>query len=137
MSVIEIKDRDDLRVGDVATFAVEDDDGVMHAFSGEAWSYSKGGISVGANYVRYRNGVWAPGFHFVRATRVVPDLPTEPGSVIYVSRLINAEPYTDPRPMLLMANGQWVTTNPGARGEHLWLIDKQIAEWTPAKVVPA
>ena len=31
MSVIEITNRDDLRVGDVATFAVEDDDGVVLA----------------------------------------------------------------------------------------------------------
>lgn len=137
MSVIEITNRDDLRVGDTATFTYDG-----HEFTGVVWEREEGTLFIGAEAVRYEHRAtgelrWSEFLDFVRAVREVPDLPTEPGSVIYVARLIDAEPYTDPSPMLLMANGQWVTTNPGARGEHMWLIAEQIAEWTPAKVVPA
>lgn len=130
MSVIEIKDQDGLRVGDVATFAY-----AGHEFTGRLWTEGGKTLYVGDALVRYTSGNSGP-YEFVRATREVPDLPTEPGSLIHIVRLTDAEPFDKPLAALLMNNGQWVTLAPIGK-HHTWLISEQIAEWTPAKVVPA
>ena len=79
MSVIEIKDRDDLRVGDTATFTYRDGGNVEHEFTGPLWSFEKGTLFIGRTRVYDPHGGWTHAIDFVRATREVLGLPTEPG----------------------------------------------------------
>lgn len=82
---MEITNREDLRVGDVATFAY-----MGHEFTGPVWERKHGTLFVGSEAIRYEHWPtgrvrWSEPFDFVRATRETPALPTEPGSVIYVT----------------------------------------------------
>lgn len=130
MSVIEITNRDALRAGDTATFTYRG-----HEFTGVVWD-EKGQLFIGRTRVYDPHGGWSHGLDFVHAARVVPDLPTEPGTVIYIARLTDAEPFDEPRAAVLIGDASWVTLTPDGNS-HTWLIPEQIAEWAPAKVVPA
>lgn len=129
MSVVEIMNRGALQVGDTATFAYNG-----HEITGVVWSQA-GRAMIGKMPLGTAEE-WDPDLDFVRATREVPALPTEPGSVIHIIRLIDAEPFDEPRAAALLGDASWVTLTPDGNS-HTWLIPEQIAEWTPAKVVPA
>ena len=77
MSVITITDIADLRVGDIATLSFEG-----HEFTGEVWEGERGSLFIGLTIVHYRVGDPSPSLTLISATREVPDLPTEMGSVI-------------------------------------------------------
>ena len=127
MSVIEIKDCDDLRVGDIATFTYQG-----HEFTGPLWTEGDRSLYVGAALVRYDHGY---PYDFVRATREVPDLPTEPGAVILVSEC-RGERADVPVLAVLATDGDWRTFG-RMFGGYGWHVAAHITAWTPAKVVPA
>ncbi|WP_102508170.1 hypothetical protein [Sanguibacter massiliensis] len=130
MTVIEITNRDDLRVGDVATFAYRG-----HEFSGPLWKREDGRLFLGGEIVRYAIGVWSGYFTFVRATREAPSLPTEPGSVILVTEC-HGERLDPPVLAVCDGDGEWLTLARAIDGSR-WHLPKHITAWTPAKVVPA
>ena len=75
---ITITDIADLRAGDIATCSYDG-----HEFTGEAWpSSTYGPLFVGASFVRYADGSPNPAVPLISATRALPDLPIELGSVI-------------------------------------------------------
>lgn len=130
MSVIEIKDRDDLRVGDTATFTYRG-----HEFTGPLWSSGPGHLGLGITSLRAGGGSWYAAFDFVRATREMPPLPTEPGSVIYVTEC-RGERADEPVIAVRAGDGEWVTPAEFFAG-CLWHRPDHFTEWAPAKVVPA
>lgn len=127
---MDITNREDLRVGDIATFAYDG-----HKFTGPLWERSTGTLLIGDSTVRAINGLWLAGHTFVRATRPAPSLPTEPGSVILVSEC-RGERVDEPVLAVLAGDGEWVTFG-RMFGEHNWYLPEHIAAWTPAKVVAA
>lgn len=74
---ITITNINQLRAGDIATCSYDG-----HEFTGEVWGSAYGPLFVGASFVRYADGRPSPAVSLVSATREVPDLPTELGSVI-------------------------------------------------------
>ena len=77
MATITITDIADLRAGDIATFSFND-----HEFTGKAWEGEDGGLLVGSTIVRYFDGNPSPYVSLISATRTLPALPIELGSVI-------------------------------------------------------
>lgn len=132
MSVIEITDREDLRVGDVATFAFDGNE-----FTGPLWTEGTGTLFIGPALVRYGgdSDYWSD-CTFVRATREVPDLPTEPGSAVLVTECRGERA---DKPVVAWwddVETYWIT--PTRRFGGMTTHDSpDITEWTPAKVVPA
>ena len=131
MSVIEIKDREDLRVGDIATFAYDG-----HELTGPLWTEGGGSLYIGAALFRFSDGRWFDPYEFVRATREVPDLPTEMGAVILVSECRGERA---DKPVVAWwddVETDWIT--PTHRFGGMTTHDSpDITEWTPAKVIPA
>lgn len=76
MPTINIDKAEDLRAGDRVTFSYQG-----HEFTGEAWA-EHGRLFVGPTLVGRSEGR----HRFITATREVPDLPTEFGSLIEVTR---------------------------------------------------
>lgn len=128
---MEITNRDDLRVGDVATFTHHG-----HEFTGPLWEREEGTLFLGPEGVRYgHKSRWSEYFTFVRATREVPPLPTEPGSVILVTECRGVR-VDEPVLAVRDIEGEW-TTPTGRLAGYRWHLPEHITEWTPAKVVPA
>ena len=127
---MEIMNRDDLRVGDIATFA---DNG--HEFTGPLWEDEVGDMAVGSGWVRL-SGRWCSHIDFIRATRPAPALPTEPGAIILVTECRGER--VD-RPVAAWwddVEGYWIT--PTHRFLGVSMHDaRDFTEWTTAKVVPA
>lgn len=130
MTIIEIKDRESLRVGDIATFAYDG-----HEFTGPLWTEGGGTLFIGDAHVRYSTGDFFGNFEFVRATREAPPLPTEPGAVILVTEC-RGERVDEPVLVVLDGEGDWRTFG-RTFGGCMWHLPRHITEWTPAKVVPA
>lgn len=124
MSTIEITRVEDVRAGDMATLAYEG-----HAFTGRVWE-DDGGPRVGGSYLS------SPYVTLLGATREVPDLPTEPGSVIVNATIRGTEGVT----AFLSASAwepdvyRWIS---GDRIEGTREHDRaNITAWTPARIVP-
>lgn len=130
MSAIEITNRDDLRVGDVATFTYQG-----HEFTGPLWNGTRDDLALGDTLVRFPMGTWSHYFEFVRATREVPDQPTEPGAVILVSEC-RGERLDPPVLAVLDSDGTWITFG-HAIATYDWHNPEHITAWKPAKVIPA
>ena len=125
---MEITNRDDLRVGDIATFTYRG-----HEFTGEVWSEREGSLIVGPDIVRYSDGAWSDYFTFVRATREMPPLPTEPGSVIEIITI--DDHHIEPTVAMLDDANDWMLA---VRRDERWtLTPYRITAWRPMKVVPA
>lgn len=128
MSIIEITNRDYLQVGDVATFTYNG-----HEFTGVVWS-QVGRPMIGKTPLG-DSEEWDPDLVFVRATREMPPLPTEPGSVIYVTEVRGKTVHGGTNPAMCADGGDWMLTY-AADGDGV-LAPSEITGWRPAKVVPA
>lgn len=136
MTTIEITRVEDVRAGDVVTFA----DSAGGTYVGPARRAALDPTAeqlyfgpAGSGWpVMHRYSLWT----FVRATREVPDLPTKPGSVI-----VNV---TAPGPGfkgvaeypygVLKCEGLWrLFTADGRFGDR---GANEIGAWTPARIVP-
>lgn len=128
-SAKEITDREDLRVGDIATFTYRD-----HEFTGEVWRRNGDSLIVGSATARYGDGVWSKHLTFVRAFRPAPALPTEPGAVILVTECRGTRVG---KPVVAWwddVEGSWTT--PAHRFGGMTTHDaRDITEWTTATVV--
>ena len=123
---MHITNRDDLRVGDIATFAFDG-----HEFTGRVWAGGGGALYVGASLVRDSGGP----YEFVSGTREAPPLPTEPGSVILVSEC-RGERVDVPVLAVCDGDGKWRTFGHMFDG-CMWHRPEHIGAWTPARVVAA
>lgn len=123
---MHITNREDLRVGDIATFAFDG-----HEFTGRVWAGGGGALYVGASLVRDNNGP----YEFVRATRPAPALPKELGSVILVTE-VRGERADKPVVAVKASGGEWVTFGYRFAG-YDWHYPEHIGAWTPARVVAA
>lgn len=131
MTIIEIKDRESLRAGDIATFAYQG-----HEFTGPMWGRGERSLLIGSTSVRHGDGAWNDYFAFVRATREMPPLPTEPGAVILVTECRGER--ADEPVVAWWDDVEAYWTTPTRRfGGMTSHMPYHIAEWTPAKVVPA
>ena len=72
------------------------------------------------------DGSWT----FVSATREVPDLPTEPGSVIVNATIRGVEGQT----AILDPDGDWYTT--ACVADYWYHVPEDITAWEPARIVP-
>ena len=121
MATITITDIADLRAGDVATCSYKD-----HKFTGEVWAGAHGELFLGPVVVRHYNGDPSPYLTRISATREVPDLPTELGSVIANVVRKNGLRYDwamladDSRPR------GWVATYDGG---YVWIASDEIVSW--------
>ena len=127
---MEITNRDDLRVGDIATFTYQG-----HEVTGPLWTEGDRSLYVGAALFRFSDGCWFDQYELVRATREVPDLPAEPGSVILVSEC-RGERLDPPVLAVCDGDGEWLTLARAIDGSR-WHLPAHITAWTPAKVIPA
>ena len=132
---MHITNRDDLLVGDIATFTFNG-----HKFTGPLWEREEGTLFLGAESVRYKYNLtgeirWSDYFDFISATREAPSLPTEPGSVILVTEC-RGERVDEPVLAMMISEGEWVTFGHMFVG-YYWYLPEDITEWTPAKVVAA
>ena len=125
---ITITDIADLRVGDIATLSYDG-----HEFTGEVWVSPYGELIVGATCARFNSGRPSHVATFVSATREVPDLPTELGSVIANVVLVGGYHYdwamlTDPKD----DSGQsWIACTADV---YAWVRADLITSWTPCTV---
>lgn len=127
---MEITNRDDLRVGDIATFAYNG-----HEFTGEVWTDPEG-LNIGCTIIRFVSGEWTSDLDFVRATREMPPLPTEPGSVILVTECRGTRVGEPVVAWWDDVEAYWLT--PTRRFGGMTTHDaRDFTEWAPAKVVPA
>lgn len=132
---MEITNRDDLRVGDVATFTHHG-----HEFTGPLWEREEGTLFLGPEGIRYEHRPtgelkWSQYFKFVRATREMPPLPTEPGALILVTEC-QGERVDEPVLAVLASTGRW-WTHGQKFNDYSGHYPEQVTEWTLAKVVPA
>lgn len=124
-SVIEIKNRGALQVGDTATFAYNG-----HEITGDVWSQA-GRAMIGKMPLE-TDEEWDLDLDFVRATRPAPVLPDVPGSVIEITAI---DGHTiEPNLAMLDAADDWMLAY--HRDERWALKAHQITEWRPMKVVP-
>ena len=128
MTTITITEVADLRAGDIATFRYDG-----HEFTGEVRKDDFGTLWVGPVVVRHYNGDPSRSCPLVSATREVPDLPTQLGSVIanVVTRdgaeydwAMLADPGDD-------AGVSWVVAFSDG---YDWVRPDQIISWTPCTV---
>ena len=128
MTTITITDINQLRAGDVATLSYEG-----HEFTGEVRKDDFGTLWVGPVVVRHYNGDPSSSCTLVSATREVPDLPTQLGSVIanVVTRdgaeydwAMLADPGDD-------AGVSWVVASSDG---YDWVRHARIISWTPCTV---
>lgn len=133
---MEITNRDDLRVGDTATFAYSG-----HEITGPLWEREsdRGSLVLGSACLRYQYRPtgeirWSKYFTFVRATRPAPVLPTAVGSVIEISVVGDTHLFV-PILAMLTAVDEWTLPR---QIEGRWAVAPyRITEWRPMKVVPA
>lgn len=127
MRTLVIENRDDLRVGDEATFGYKG-----NTFSGTVWE-DLGTLFVGSVWVRICAGEWNTMFTFISATRDAQALPTEPGSVIQVKQVwgVKRDEWVT---ALLDADGDWVMTK--RFDGRMFASADGIEVWRPAQVVP-
>ena len=122
---ITITDIADLRAGDIATCSCEG-----HEFTGEVWAGEYGGLFVGGSLVRYFDGRPNPAVSLVSATREVPDLPNELGSVI--ANVVTKDGDRYDRAMLANPGVcPWVATNEDGWD---WLRMDEIVSWDACTV---
>lgn len=132
MATITITDRDDLRPGDNATFEYVDFAGVGHPNTGPLWAGGLNSLLVGGDTVRFQDRTWSTYFRFVSATRTVPDLPTEPGSVIHVYE-VRGKRFEKPVLAVLDELGRnWLTSS--RIWDLHWHAPEDIADWRPVEV---
>ena len=132
---MHITNREDLRVGDIATFTHHG-----HKFAGPLWEREEGTLFLGPEGVRYKHRHtgelrWSQYFEFVSGTREAPPLPTEPGSVILVSEC-RGERVDVPVLAVCDGEGEWRTFGHMFDG-CMWHRPDHITAWTPARVVAA
>ena len=127
---ITITDIADLRAGDIATCSYDG-----HEFTGEAWpSSTYGPLFVGASFVRYADGSPNPAVPLISATRALPDLPIELGSVIANVVTRDGCHYDWAMPVTGPANSlgpSWVVSS---ADRYDWVHPDQIVSWTPCTV---
>lgn len=128
MTTRTITDPADWRAGDTATIEYEG-----HAATGEVWENGPGSLLVGTTTIRFPDGR-TPATVTTTVTREVPDLPTETGSVIFVTEVRGVREDI-PVVAALDTDGDWVTAR--RFGGHQWHNPEHITDWAPAKVVPA
>ena len=128
MTTITITDIADLRVGDIATLRYKG-----HEFTGEVWAGAHGELFLGLTIVHYSVGYPSPSLTLISATREVPDLPTQLGSVIANVVLVGGYYYdwamlTDPKD----DSGQsWIACTADV---YAWVRADLITSWTPCTV---
>lgn len=127
---IKITKREDLRVGDIATFTYRG-----HEFTGPLWRRSGDSLIVGSAPARHGNGTWSNHLTFIRAFRPTCALPTEPGAVILVTEC-RGERADEPVLAVLASTGRW-WTHEQMFDDHAGHLPEHITEWTTATVVPA
>ena len=126
MTTITITNLADLRAGDIATLSYEG-----HEFSGEVWAGAGGELFLGITIVHYNVGDPLPYLTLISATREVPDLPTEPGSVIANVVTESAERY-DLAMLVGPTNYEcWMVVNDKG---YMWLLPEWIVSWDPCTV---
>ena len=124
---ITITDIADLRAGDVATCSYRG-----HEFTGEVWAASDDGsvLFAGAACVRVNDGRPSPAVSLVSATREVPDLPNELGSVI--ANVVTKDGDRYDRAMLAKPGVcPWAATNEDGWD---WLRMDEIVSWDACTV---
>jgi len=127
MSTIEITDVSQVREGDVVTLAYRG-----HSFTGEAWNDPDNeGLNVGADAIKWYGRLDRPHAVFIRATREVPDLPTEPGSVIVNATIKGVSGLT----AILDQDGLRRTWLVVGHPISQFASAEDIAAWTPARIV--
>ena len=131
-NTITITDLADVRDGDTVT--VEFAGGT---FVGPAYTSGLGDMSAGGWRIRKRDGDPGEATTFVSATREVPDLPTELGSVILIHE-IDSRPIEPPIPAIRadLSDRSWVV--PGMdMGRAWWYAAGRITRWETCVVTPS
>ena len=126
---IKITDLADVQDGDMVTVEIEG-----RQYTGPAYAGGGGILLWGEYLLRYASG--EPGIiAFVSATREVPALPTEPGSMILVHEALGET--CDP-PVVAVHDGDSVDPWKASRqvGAFFWLGDKDITRWQECDVTP-
>ena len=127
MTTITITNINQLRAGDIATLSYEG-----HEFTGEVWTGAYGELRVGATFIRFADGRSNSDTHLVSATREVPDLPTELGSVIAnVDTLFG---HYDWAMLAGLANGMALSWIVSSANRYRWVRPEEITSWTPCTV---
>lgn len=126
---MHITNREDLRVGDIATFEYNG-----HEFTGRLWTEGGETLFVGDAVVRDASGNSGL-YEFVRAVRETPALPKEVGSVILVTECRGGRA-DKPVVAVKAGGGDWVTYGYRFAG-YDWHNPEHIGAWSPAKVVAA
>ena len=132
-STITITDLADVRDGDTVT--VEFAGGT---FVGPAYTSGLGDMSAGGWRIRKRDGAPGEATTFVSATREVPGLPTDPGSVILVHE-INGEPVGSPTLAILADPGsdrEWMALRPRSC-YYTWHSAGALTTWETCVVTPS
>lgn len=123
---MEIINRDNLRVGDIATFAHKG-----HEFTGPIWQSEDKELLIGCSTIQYSEGSQTPYYDFVSATRPAQSLPTEPGSVILATK-VRGETFETPVVLFLDDTTDW---NTAFRVGGYWVhAADDIQEWVFADV---
>ena len=122
---ITITDIADLRAGDVATCSYRG-----HEFTGEVWASFRGDLFVGETFVYSFDGHPSPTISLVSATRALPDLPIELGSVI--ANVVTKDGDRYDRAMLAKPGVcPWAATNEDGWD---WLRMDEIVSWDACTV---
>jgi len=134
MSTVEITRVEDVRAGDVVTMT----DKHGGTYTGPTRHSETLGAVFGPLGWAVNHPLWTdhPAWTFVRATREVPDLPTEPGSVIVNATIRGVEGQTAIRlgDINWVGTRTWVTTT---RVEDYWYhAPEDITAWEPGRIVP-
>ena len=130
MTTITITDINQLRAGDVATCSYRG-----HEFTGEVWAASDDGsvLFAGAACVRVNDGRPSPYVTLISATRDVPDLPTEPGSVI-ANVVTRYGLHYDWATLARMANRSGLMWIVSSANWYRWASPDEIISWDPCTV---
>jgi len=128
MSTVEITRVEDIQVGDRVTLTCNDSTvvgRVRDVTHGDATHLTIANLPCS---LIVGGGYW---WTFVGATREVPALPTEPGSVITNATVRGETGHA----AVLCDDGGWFTLRPAGDGFYLHR-PKDITAWEPARIVP-
>lgn len=126
---ITITDLADVRDGDICTVKLGG-----RQYTGPAYSGVGNVLKWGGHILRYNGEPYAY-VVFLSATREVPALPTEPGSMILVHEALGET--CDP-PVVAVHDGNSVDPWKASRqvGAFFWLSDGDITRWQECDVTP-
>ena len=130
MSEQTITDLNEVREGDLCTVEIEG-----RQYTGPAYA-GGGGILLWGEYpLRYNNNMSSTYITFISATRTIPALPTELGSVIFIHEALG-ESFDPPVPAVRNGSDSFSWGVSRRIGFPLWLDDADITQWQECDVTP-